>query len=131
MRMQKRPARSLGRVAAAALLTGACLAAPAAAAASPNGLWLRSTGGEIEVFDCDGGLGMKVVKSDSPEKVGKEIMCGAQSDGDNVWRGALLNLDDGETYTGIVTLQDADTLRLEGCVLGGLICKEDIWDRVK
>jgi len=97
---------------------------------SPNGTWLRSNGAEISVFDCDGGLGMKVVKSPEPAKVGKQIMCGAKKTAGNKWQGDLLNLDDGKTYQGNVTLI-GDRLTLSGCALGGLFCKDDTWSRVK
>ncbi|MEO1329149.1 MAG: DUF2147 domain-containing protein [Pseudomonadota bacterium] len=119
-------------VAAASIAVLGFTAPLAAAATAADGMWLRTkSGGEVEVFECEGGLGMKVTKSDTPEKVGKQIMCGAEADGENKWRGDILNLDDGKTYTGIVTLDDADNLTLEGCVLGGLICKEEAWTRIK
>jgi uncharacterized protein (DUF2147 family) len=98
-------------------------------AASANGKWLRSNGAHVSVFDCNGGLGMKVVKSPEPEKVGKTIMCGAKKTADNKWKGNLLNLDDGQTYAGTVTLS-GNSLTLSGCVLGGLICKNDTWSRI-
>ncbi len=114
-----------------ALVSGlaVCLVASTAAyAASPNGTWKRSNGALIKVFNCRGGLGMKVVKSPKPKKVGKVIMCGAKKTGPNKWKGSLLNLDDGQTYTGYVKL-NGGSLTLSGCVLGGLICKDDTWHR--
>ena len=102
----------------------------AALADSPNGTWLRSNGARISVFDCGGGLGMKVVKSPEPAKVGKTIMCGAKKSGETTWKGNLLNLDDGQTYSGYVKL-DGGSLTLSGCVLGGIICSNDTWSRVK
>ncbi|MEZ5843726.1 MAG: DUF2147 domain-containing protein [Hyphomicrobiaceae bacterium] len=101
-----------------------------AAAASPNGTWLRSNGAQVLVFTCGGGLGMKVTKSPDKAKVGKQIMCGAKSTAANRWEGSLLNLDDGQTYKGIVELKGG-ALSLSGCVLGGIICKTDSWQRVK
>ena len=116
---------------AASLTVGIALGAGTALAASPNGTWLRSsTGAHVQVFSCGGGLGMKVTKSPDKAKVGKQIMCGAKKTADNRWEGNLLNLDDGQTYAGIVQLKGA-TLDLSGCVLGGLICKTDAWTRVK
>lgn len=106
-------------------------AVTAANAATVNGTWLRpSTGGQIQVFDCGGGIGMKVTKSSDANKVGKQIMCGATKTGENRYEGDLLNLDDGNTYKGIIEFK-GDTLSLSGCVLGGLVCKTDNWTRVK
>ena len=114
---------------AAALCT---LTTQSAFAGSPNGTWLRSsTGGHIKVFNCGGGLGMKVVKSNKKAKVGKMIMCGAKPNGKNKWKGSVKNLDDGNTYSGYVTLVGANKLTLQGCALGGIVCKSDSWKRLK
>jgi uncharacterized protein (DUF2147 family) len=99
-------------------------------AASANGSWLRSNGAHILAFDCGGGLGLKVTKSPEPAKVGKTIMCGAKPSGDNKWKGTVLNLDDGQKYSGYVELS-GNSLTLSGCVLGGIICKDDTWSRIK
>jgi uncharacterized protein (DUF2147 family) len=47
----------------------------------------------------------------------------------NKWSGQVYNAEDGKTYSGSITLQDARTLKLEGCVLGGLFCKAQTWTR--
>lgn len=114
-----------------ALLAGAAftVAAVSPATASPNGLWKRpSTGAIIKVGNCGGGLGMKVQSSSDSASVGKTIMCGAKPDGANKWRGKITSTEDGNTYLGIVTLKGS-TLQLEGCALGGLICKTENWSR--
>ncbi len=103
----------------------------AAVAASPYGTWLRpSTGGKIQAYKCKGGLGLKVVASKKKSNVGQTIMCGAKKTGDNSYQGSIKNLEDGETYTGKVEI-DGHFMHLSGCVLGGLICKTDKWQRVK
>jgi uncharacterized protein (DUF2147 family) len=100
-------------------------------AGSAAGTWLRpSNGAHITVFDCEGGLGMKVDTAPIPEHVGKTIMCGAKKETDDIWQGDILNLDNGKTYSGKVVLK-GDTLELSGCVLGGLVCKNETWARVK
>ena len=116
-------------VAAAALMV-TVLMSQFAYAASPNGNWYRpKTGATIKVFNCGGGLGMRVIKSKTPSKVGKLIMCGAKKTSSNKWKGSIKNLDDGKTYTGYVTLNSARRLTLQGCALGGLICKSDSWTK--
>ena len=45
------------------------------------------------------------------------------------WEGSLYNPEDGNTYKGILTAQGLLNLKLQGCVLGGLICKSEIWKR--
>jgi len=34
-----------------------------------------------------------------------------------------------KTYSGNLILQDANTIKLEGCAMGGLICKAVTWTR--
>lgn len=45
--------------------------------------------------------------------------------------GQLYNYKDGKTYSGtLALLGKGDSLKLSGCVLGGLICRSQIWTRV-
>src|SRR5258708_293088 len=63
--------------------------------------------------------------------VGMQIVLGMKPSGaPNKWSGRVYNAEDGETYTGNLTLQTPNTLRLEGCILGGLICQGQTWTRV-
>ena len=115
-----------GGAAAVALL----LSPVAVWAGEANGTWLRDNGAHILAFDCGGGLGLKVTKSPEAAKVGKTIMCGAKKSGENKWKGTVLTLDDGQKYSGYVELS-GNSLTLSGCVLGGIICKNDTWSRIK
>ncbi len=100
-----------------------------ASAADPFGTWTRpSTGAQISFYDCNGKLCAKIVGVKDQSKkdmVGKVIMSGAAKSGDNAWKGDLLNLEDGNTYSGTVTLISANALNLKGCALAGLICKDE------
>jgi uncharacterized protein (DUF2147 family) len=108
--------------------------AGAANAAGPYGTWLRpSTGTQVIFYDCGGKLCAKVaaVKDETRKgEVGKVIMSGAQKTAENKWEGDLLNLEDGKTYSGVVTLESASTLNLKGCVMG-ILCKGETWRKVK
>lgn len=46
------------------------------------------------------------------------------------WEGSLYNFRDGKTYTGKLAMKGPNVLELSGCVLGGLICKKQMWTRV-
>jgi uncharacterized protein (DUF2147 family) len=114
-------------VAAAALAVGATAAL---AQASPFGTWTRpSNGAKVNFYDCGGNLCAKVVSSPTAGAAGKVIMGGAKKTGDNTWQGDLLNTEDGKTYTGKVSLDSPKALTLQGCVLGGIICKGETWTR--
>ena len=63
--------------------------------------------------------------------IGVRIVLGMKPSGADKWAGQVYNAEDGKTYTGYLTLTGASTLRLEGCVLGGLICKSQNWTRTK
>ena len=102
----------------------------AATAADPYGTYVRpSNGSQVNFYNCGGNLCGKVVKSDKKENVGKVILTGAAKSGENAWKGDLLNLDDGKTYSGTLTLLNAKEMKLEGCVLG-LLCKGETWKKV-
>ena len=62
--------------------------------------------------------------------VGVQVVLGMKPSGTaNKWTGQVYNAEDGKTYTGSLTLQDANTIKLEGCILGGLVCKAATWTR--
>ena len=113
----------------ALLLMGAAGAVQAADAA---GTWIRpSTGTVVKFYGCGDKLCAKIVGVKDKAKqgtVGTVIMPGAVKSGDNTWKGDLLNTEDGQTYSGVVTLTGGG-LKLDGCVLGGVICKGETWTR--
>ena len=62
--------------------------------------------------------------------IGVQVVLGMKPAGAaNKWTGQVYNAEDGKTYTGNLTLQDANTIKLEGCILGGLVCKAATWTR--
>ena len=105
-----------------------------ASAADPHCNWVRpSTGTQLQFYSCGGNLCAKVhsVKDEKRKsEVGTVIIKGMSKAGDNKWEGDLLNLDDGKTYSGVVTLESANALNLKGCVMG-ILCKGETWRRVK
>ena len=105
----------------------------AATAADPYGTYVRpSTGGQVQFYDCGGKLCGKVVKASDPAKkdtVGKVIMNGATKTGDKVWKGNLLNLEDGKTYSGSLTVNGPKEIHLEGCTLA-ILCKGETWKKI-
>jgi hypothetical protein len=48
--------------------------------------------------------------------------------GADKWSGEVYNAEDGKTYSGNITGQGANALRLEGCVMG-FLCKGQTWTR--
>jgi uncharacterized protein (DUF2147 family) len=130
-----------------------CLAAAAPAfAGDPRGAWMTDDGkAKIAIVSCGSGLCGNIIaltepndpatgkpKTDSNNAdaarrsrpmVGVQIVIDMKPDTADKWKGQVYNAEDGKTYTGSITLVDAKTLTLQGCALGGLICKSKTWTR--
>jgi uncharacterized protein (DUF2147 family) len=103
-----------------------------ASAAEPYGTWTRpSTGTQVSFYNCGGKLCGKIaaVKDQARKKeVGTVIIKGAAKSGDNVWKGDLLDVESGKTYSGVVTLESANALNLKGCI-AAIFCRGETWTR--
>jgi uncharacterized protein (DUF2147 family) len=129
----------------------AALLAPASAA-EITGEWLTEAGkATVRIADCGGALCGTVIALKEPNDpatgqpktdknnadpamrsrpiVGVAIVLGMKPAGADQWKGRVYNAEDGKTYTGSLMLQNANTLRLQGCMLGGVICKSSTWTR--
>jgi uncharacterized protein (DUF2147 family) len=130
-----------------------CLAAvTAASAGDPRGNWMTENGrARIAIVSCGGalcgnivalkepndpGTGKPKTDSNNPDAakrtrpmVGVPIVIDMAPDAADRWKGEVYNAEDGKTYSGSITLVNATTLTLQGCALGGLICKNQAWTR--
>jgi uncharacterized protein (DUF2147 family) len=46
------------------------------------------------------------------------------------WLGKIYNSENGKIYNGNISFVTADTLHIEGCVLGGWLCGGENWKRI-
>jgi uncharacterized protein (DUF2147 family) len=126
--------------------TGSALAADAA------GTWLTQGGtSRIKIADCGGALCGTIVwlkepkddngkpktdknNSDQSKRsrplIGVQIVLGMKPAGTDKWTGQVYNAEDGKTYSGNLTFSGGDSLKLQGCALGGLVCKGQTWTKV-
>lgn len=135
------------------LAAGLILSAHAAAAADATGLWLTEGGkARVRIAKCGGDALCGTIVSlkepndaetgkpkwdrnnSDPAKrsrliVGVQVILGMKSSGPDKWKGEVYNAEDGKTYSGYLTLTGANSLKLEGCALGGLICRAQNWTR--
>ena len=141
------------RTGAIALVFAAALCAAPALAADPHGTWLTEGGkSRIRIVDCGPALCGAIAwlkEPNDPETgqpktdkhnadaskrnrplIGVTIVIGMKPAGTDKWAGEVYNAEDGKTYTGNITMQNANALKLEGCALGGLLCKGQTWTRV-
>lgn len=148
MAMQRRLTLALAQ--GAFLLTGILIGCPggAAVAAEPAGIWLvGDKDAHIHVESCDGGYVGSVVWERDPADtdtknpdpalrsrpiLGLAILMGMKPTAKSgEWEGRVYNPNDGGTFTARMTLLRPDVLRIEGCILGGLICNGENWTRVE
>lgn len=139
--------RCLALAAAVAMLT-----ATPGFAADPTGTWLTEGGkSRVRVANCGSALCGTIVWLNEPNDpatgkpktdknnadagkrarplIGVQIVLGMKPNGANKWSGQVYNAEDGKTYSGHLTLNGSNALRLEGCALGGMICKGQNWSR--
>jgi uncharacterized protein (DUF2147 family) len=125
-----------------------------AGAAGIVGNWLTENGrSRVRIADCGGALCGTIVwlkEPNDPETgkpktdknnadagqrsralIGVPIVLGMKPSGADKWNGEVYNAEDGKTYSGTITAQGANVLKLEGCALRGLICKGQTWTRVR
>jgi uncharacterized protein (DUF2147 family) len=130
-----------------ALSTSALVASAAASRAEdPSGNWLvADRSAQMRVELCPDGYYASIdwekrpgVDSENPDPAkrgrpltGVSILMAMQPAGRNAWEGQVYNPKDGRTYQAHMSLPRPDALRIEGCVLGGLICDGETWTRVQ
>ena len=120
-------------------------------ASDPTGVWINDKGDtKVRVSRCGATLcgtvawlGKPTDASGQPKTdrhnpdvakrprrlIGLPVLLGMRPAGDDRWSGHIYNADDGQTYASRVTLASADRMQVQGCVLGGLLCKSMTWTR--
>jgi len=134
----------------ALLLFALCGGVPAFAA--PLGTWLTENGrSRIKIENCGGALCGNIVwlkEPNDPETgkpkldknnadagrrsrplIGTPIVISMKPNGPGKWSGQVYNAEDGKTYSGNIQELGPTSLKLEGCALGGLVCKGQTWTR--
>lgn len=130
------------------MLALACLGAiPAMALAATPGqplvhtLWVNPFANvKVAIGDCSGKLcGWVVWASPEAEKdareggvahlVGTQVLQNYRPVSSAQWQGRVFVPDLSRSFTSTITRIDAGTLKISGCILGGLICKSQLWHR--
>ena len=63
--------------------------------------------------------------------MGLQVVIGMKPAGAGKWSGRLYSPEDGKTVSGDLMLKDANTLTVQGCLLGGLLCRAETWTRAQ
>nr|WP_243848206.1 DUF2147 domain-containing protein [Sphingomonas insulae] len=64
-----------------------------------------------------------------PPLLGTALLRDYRATGTSRWSGQIYVPDMGRAFGSTVTMVDADTLNVKGCLIGGFICKSQIWRR--
>lgn len=133
---------TLAVIAVSAVLGLAPVSAHAADTTGTYGVWRNPKNSvHLEIKDCgDTACGVVVwastrAKADarkggSANLVGQQLLRDFAPDKNGAWRGKVFVPDLNMTFSGAAEVLDAKTLRAKGCVLGGILCKSQIWTRV-
>lgn len=135
----------------AAVMLGLAVAGPARAEEA-TGVWRLENGRvTVKVTPCGANLcgtvvGLKKPRDDkgrprldkenpnpslrSRPVIGLTILSNMKSKGDGYWTGTIYNPDDGNTYSSQMTLQNANTMKVKGCV-AAVLCKSMKFVRVE
>jgi uncharacterized protein (DUF2147 family) len=125
----------IARASAITLATAALLAiGPAPAAADPSGTWLRENGGaRVRMAKCGDAICGTITWLKDPantkSKVGQRVFFDMKPNGADAWAGKAFNPEDGQTYSGKITLSGS-SMTTAGCVAGGWICRSVSWSKV-
>lgn len=125
------------------LIAVALAAAPASAAQDrSSGVW-RNPGNSVHIraHPCGKSMCGTVMWANDKAKAdarrgGTETLIGAQlfsgfvPAGRGVWRGKVFVPDIGKTFSGTITVINDITLKGEGCLLGRIVCKSQVWTRM-
>jgi len=63
--------------------------------------------------------------------VGAQLFRDFEQEQPSVWRGRVFVPDIGRTFTGRVTVLDSNRLEANGCLVGRIGCRSQIWTRVE
>ena len=97
-----------------------------------NGLYNRYNtphSDQLRVFNCGGGLGIKVARSSHRPSVGRVLICGARRRG-KAWHGKILNIENGQYYQ-VAISKSGRRLKIKGCGPLGVICQANYFTRAK
>jgi uncharacterized protein (DUF2147 family) len=101
------------------------------ASADPIGTWLTEGGrSRVQVANCGGALCGTIVwlKEPNDPETGKP-KTDMKPNGASKWSGQVYSPEEGKVFSGNLTEQGPNAVRLEGCAMGGLICKGQNWTR--
>jgi uncharacterized protein (DUF2147 family) len=103
--------------------------ATATSANSPLGVWLtEEKEGRVRIEQCGANLCGYSVNATSNQN-DKQILIDMKP-GKDKWSGRIFDPKGGSTYDSTIVLKSPDSLRVQGCAMGGVFCGGQTWSRV-
>jgi uncharacterized protein (DUF2147 family) len=97
---------------------------------SPLGVWLtEDKDGKVRIEQCGANLCGYAV-DEKTNKNSEQILIDMKPGNDSKWSGRIVDPNTGSTYDSTIALKASNTLRVEGCVFGGIFCGGQTWTRV-
>lgn len=135
---------SMNRIFPAIVTCVALLAAPVAASAKAplEGHWKNPKGSVVvrvaqcgasycgTVIDASAKAKATAKKGGTPNLIGTRILSEVKPVGENSWRGRAFDPKRNLRAPATIRLIGPSTLSIKGCLIGGMICKEQRWTRV-
>ncbi|KMW59630.1 hypothetical protein AIOL_004612 [Candidatus Rhodobacter oscarellae] len=110
-----------------------------AAADAVHGTWKSPTNEDgaylhVKIDACGSdicGVITKVGGGGDTSSVGKQMIWGMKPSGGGVYKGGKVWAPDNDkTYRGKLTLSGSNMVKIEGCVLGGAVCRGETFSRI-
>jgi uncharacterized protein (DUF2147 family) len=96
---------------------------------SPLGLWLtEEKEGKVRIEQCGANLCGYSVDAKTNQN-GEQVLLNMKP-GKDKWSGRIYDPKSGSTYDSTIALKSSDSLRVQGCALGGMFCGGQTWSRV-
>ena len=124
-------------------VSAAAQATPRMAAPAMIGRWANPRGTlAVETAPCaDGALCGRIVWASPqaraeargaglPDLIGTQLLRGYRRNASGNWEGTVFVPDMGRTFPSRLRQTSPVTLTISGCVVGGLLCKSQVWHRV-
>lgn len=121
------------------LLLVAVSLASVPAFADITGNWLSAKNDEgkqisIEIYNCGEKICGKITEvhnSNDTSIIGAEIVQNMKKKSDTKYSGGKIYAPDTDKwYKSKIKIKDENTLKVSGCVAGGIICRGQIWTRI-
>ena len=136
--------KTLGQIIGLGLFLAVPVSALSAQTLAPSavaGTWFNPRGSvAVRTGDCAGRLcgwvswanqeALQDAKDSGVERlIGTELLQDYRSESPGNWRGAVFVPDMGHSFSSRITQVSPNELKISGCLIGGFICKSQIWHK--